>query len=732
MRRTLPLLVVGLLYVACLIGATWPWVGRLDQELPALSPAVVRDLADFEQRNLWRAREVGVYGTPSFHQPTAAAAGLNAPQRLPFFVYAIARSGGLNPVAAYNSAWLVGFLGIGIGAFALARHICGHVGASALAGGMVMLGASARLRGAGHLEMLYFGVVPLALLFWIRWWEQATTGRWILALLGLILVALTALQHAVLAGFLVLLWSVGGVLTAWRQGKALRAWVGPRVLMTCVALGGLACATMWLHGEEIRALDGRAGPSGTMAEYQSMGAPTWSFLLPAAGSRLAPLLEFDPFRAAGAEGKVFEASSYLGIVALLFLVRGAVHGAPMGRRGFWWTALLCLILLASGVTVGLRESLPPIQWCHIPARFNLGVALVAAMIAASSLTAWLANRKSPLRRHLAMVLLWVLVIADGASIPLAPARPPAEPEARRWAFARQAAAGSIAGPAPGSSILELPTVEERSDALDGLQSLWSVGRGDRTSGGSTMLPDAAFDRAIGWTSPIRAERLADPHFPREGTVESFDVVRNVDLASYLWLYMKVHGFNQMVAHGRIAGRPAQSWELGPIRTQLSHAVVFDDGRDFVVTADRLRQPAAPVVLTGQGWLGRHSLAGQMGRRVAARAEVFACNPETPRLVRLAVEGASVRRSRTVRVVADGRVVSTWTVAARHPELYLTPPFELGPGVQRLTLESEGDETPKARAGDSKERFSLIVAALTLQWAGPADEVALRVGSEIVR
>ncbi len=714
---------VAAAYLACLVGATWPWPQNIAQQLPALSGAVLHDLANFEHR--FQDRTIKADSTPASNDRPPG--GLSPSQPLAWLVYSAGRILGGSPVLAFNLTWWTSVLGIGLGTYFLARRVHGNAACAALAGGMVMLSGPIRLRGAGHLDVLGLGVLSLAILAWLRWMEKPTTARLSTACCGVVGVACTALIHVSTFGAILILGFLAEIARRVRQRDLIPAVAIARGFGWLLISATLAISTWGLHRDEIQALSGSVAPAGTRGEYEFWAAPLWSYFLPAAGSRLAPLLEFEPFQAAGIEGKVHEASSYLGVVTLVFLVRAVLWPPGMERGRIWWFAFALLLALSIGACLGLRDHLPPLRWSRLPARFHLGVVLVSALIASASIRDWLRGHDSMTRRLVALVGLACLVLADGSGFLLSPAELPREPTLRASVFAP---ANATIG--PPRRILEIPLADGPDDVLAGLQSYWNLDRADVPFASSTVLPRSAFDRQFGWNCPVRVERVRDLEFPRAGSFETFDLVRNADFDAYIWLYLRVHGISRLLATESVEGLDSPRFDLTRLRSKLANAILHEDKRGFVVDTARLPTPATPVVMTTTGWLDRQAMPGGGGRRVASKAALAAFDPEPTGRVRLAIEAASFRHARTVRAIVDGRAVATWTVAARESRLYLSPPFQLPAGVQTITLASEGEESPRTRPGDSTERFSLVVMALTLQRAESDGRVASSAAMEPIR
>jgi hypothetical protein len=704
MRRIREIAAVAFLYMICLVATTWPWATRFATDLPALSPAVAHDLALFTSR-------IGPATFDSLVPHSGPTDTIGPRESIPEIVYFVARRTGIESELAYNLAWVVGVLGIGLGTYLLSRSMKIGVPCAALAGLMVMLSAPIRLRAAGHIEFLYFGTVPLALLAWFRWVGRPAVSTLVLAVISVVFVCLTTLTYSVIFGIMWLL-SLGLLAQQARASEeGSIAWLRRRIPGMILLPFVLVATTNRLHFDEISTIAANA----SVASKVDLNAPMWAFLLPAVGSLLAPLLEFDPFRASGIEFKVHEASSYLGIVVWVFVIRGAVRGlqklrspgradasADAGGLAMWWLAFVLFVLLAVFRFEWMTDQLTFLKWVRVAARFNLGAILCASMIAAVSMSEWLAGLRSNTRRFVAVVAFFAIVIADGAVVPLAPLPLPSEPAARRW----------LAAKSDATHVIELPLVNASENPLPSIQSLWSLEK----QGSTATFETPQLDSAAGWSCPLRADRLMESGFPRSGPVEAFDLVRNADFASYLWLYMNVYHVSHSVTYQSIDGAGLPIRKLESLRWALRHSIIFDDGKGFVSETKRLEPPTYPVALTTTGWLGIQQLKRTFGRRVSNHAELAVVNPHPDRPIRLAVEAAAYRRARTVRVLANGRVVSTWTVAARDPRLYLTPSFSIPPGIQILTLESEGVDEPLPRGGPRSERFAIVVAALTVQWA----------------
>jgi hypothetical protein len=152
---------------------------------------------------------------------------------VPIFGPALAVSGD-NPIFAYNVVALVGYVGSAVAVYALALHLLGRRLPAATAAFLFSL-SPYRSAAIGHIELVAFAFVALALLFLMRFLEGR---RWRDAVLCGVSVGLCALGNLYLAVMLVTILPV--FLAVWlvqhRRNLGARIWQGAALAAVCAAI----------------------------------------------------------------------------------------------------------------------------------------------------------------------------------------------------------------------------------------------------------------------------------------------------------------------------------------------------------------------------------------------------------------------------------------------------------------------------------------------------------------
>jgi hypothetical protein len=473
-------------------------------------------------------------------------------------------------------------------------------------------------------------------------------------------------------------------------------------------------------------------------EFERNGAPLWTYVAPTEIHRLSALLRFDAFKTAGLGPWTIERGSYMGLVTLGLVLYAAANGVRFPRARFWWVAALKLILLASGghwqfgayaiplPGLWLRRFVLPFQMIRVPARFNLFIAVVLALIAAAGLRHLLARLPHRAWAQAAYVGLFLTAMLDLAPMSLArPALPPVPA-----VYAR------LLRDNPRATFLEIPQYHDGSP-LDSFCGFFQSAHRGRTNAGYSGQNNAVFDDLLVWNSPFAAERLADPEYlsvpedflnPEQPGLHRVrpDVVctlgaDSVHFREYVWLYTTFHGFDYIILHDLYQWDPTpiRSLANGRLRELLRGAKLDlgDDDHDVTVYDRRLlERPKHPVMMTTYGW--RASLWKGEPARVAegvARLAVF--TTESARPYRLVLEAKSLRNTRTVRLRSEGSEIARWSIPADRLKTVQSPPFQLPSGIRELEVVSDAEESPTLRRESASERdrgsYSLRVAWVAL-------------------
>jgi hypothetical protein len=723
-RRTLA--GAAVLYAAALAAATWPYALRIATDLPTSGDP---------PQHLWILRW---YRTclregrspllcPELQFPTGAPLSGFSPlhaQAALFVPLSLALG---DDILCYNVVWAFGLITTGLGALVLAWYAVRDRAAAALAGLLVMLSGPVMLHGHGHLELIYLGAFPLFLVAWLRFLDRPGWGR-LASAAGLYLVmAACAAYYMVLATAPAALAVAWGASSAGRKGA--RAWLASRapwlagfVALVLPGLAALFAGNLWgaAHGFTV---------ARSWTDAAITGASPPGYVVPTPFHRLGRLLPFNLYSGPnyrGARGYlVMEDASYLGVVTLGLLFYAAWRRARMRGGAFWWWTLALLVVLSAGVVarVGGREvplpsgwlwwCLPPYRLIRCSARFNLLAAVVAAVPAAAALHDLRRRLRTRAARVAAFAALAVVAVADLSLVPYVSHRP-AEPPPVYAALRRID---------PDAALLELPV---QASALDLSRLDWTYWQSIhrlRTSVGYSGMPNDRRDRLIVGGSPFPVER---PGFLAVGDPDAgrFGVVSGADFADYAWLFLEVHGYTHVVCHRRTAEMLGDPASVARLDAQLAGARVYCDGEATAYARDRLAPPRNPVAVCTGGWVPLPDTPGRCYVALAGRAaRLVVCNPPPGPPVCLTLEAAGVRCRRTVRLRARGVELARWEVAPGRPEAHASPPLPLGPGLNDLTLESDGEDRPSraiASGLGSSGRFALYVYGLRVTPAPAAD------------
>jgi hypothetical protein len=743
---------VGVLacYAACVVAASYPLIRTLGSTLP---DTVFDPLQHLWIMRWYRACALeGRWPTfcPEIQYPVGAPLGNFSPLYLQSALFIPLSILVHNDVFAYNILWMAGFVFTGIGTFALIWQVL-RSRACALFGGMLaMLSGPMVLHAKGHLELLYVGCFPLFLAAWMRFVDRPGRRRLAWAVGLFVLVGLCASYFLVFATVPAALYVLYQVLAAIRRRdggwiKSRAGWLGGFAALALPAVAALFAPLLWSMAR------GYCLPRPGN-EFEFNGAPLWTYVAPTKMHRLSTLLPFDAYKAAGIRELYFERGSYMGIVTLALVFYAAANVVRFPRARFWWITVLTLILLACGGhwRVGshwvplpglwLRRFVLPFQMIRVPARFNLFIAVVLALLAAAGLRhllARLGRRGWALAAYVGLFLAAMLDLA-----PMALARPTLPPVPAFYARLLQKN--------PQAAFLEIPQYQDGS-SLDSYCGFFQSSHRGHTSAGYSGQSNAVFDDLLVWNSPFAADRLADPEYLR--CPEDFlnpqrpglhwlrpDVVRTlgedaVHFREYAWLYTAVHGFDYIILHDLYQwnSAPVQSPSNGRLRELLRGAKLdIEDPGATVYECRLLQRPKCPVLLTTRGW--RASARKGEPPRVAEKVAWLAVfTPEAARPYRLIVEAKALRKTRTVRLRSEGLEIARWSIPADHLETFQSPAFQLPSGIRVLELVSDAQESPwnrrEAASDRDKAPYSLRVASIALESVSEIGESPIRHGQE---
>jgi hypothetical protein len=366
--------------------------------------------------------------------------------------------------------------------------------------------------------------------------------------------------------------------------------------------------------------------------------------------------------------------------------------ARVRHAGFWWSALVVLMLLSFGASVEvgssrwplpggwLREALPIFRLIRSPARFNILATGVSALLAASGLTVVLGRVRGAWWRAAIAGALGLVVVLDMAMVPFPSKRVPEMPACYRWIERRN----------PEAVLLEAPMVSAGAPhMLSASCAYWQSRHRLTTTAGYSGIGNRAFDEF--WQvldAPLAMLTLSNGaalEHPEEAT---FGAIEGANTRVLIWLALTGAGVDYLVLHHGEDSLPAYFPTMLRLRVLLDEAVVFEDAAASVFERGRLTPPTRPVLDLDEGW---RRIEGPGGPRFAAEGSaalrLFVPEGSPPVVLTLRASGTA----RRVRLVADGETLATWEVEGGEVRTLRSPPLRRPPGIQRLEVEAEGLE-----------------------------------------
>jgi hypothetical protein len=625
-------------------------------------------------------------------------------------------------LVAYNIIWLFNIVFTGVTTFVLIRQLLPGRGCAFFGGLVGMLSGPMMLHGLGHLELITLGWFPLFLAAWLRWVDEPGWRRLAAASGCYLMVALSAGYFAVFAMVPATLYVLHA---AVRGGLAQTpVWVRKRlgwfalfvaVTLPCFLLAFAAQLDSRAHGYSV---------ARSRGEFMHYGAPVWTYVVPSSYHSFWQWLPVKPFRAARI-GEV-EQCSYLGIVTLALIGCALLARAPLRRRWFWWGMFASLVVLSFGSRFslwGLSFNLPGqwlYDWCppfrqlRVPARFNLHAAIAGAVLAAAGMTWLLSQIRQPAARVALLTVLSTLALLDLSVRPnhdnyrVLP-EPPA-----CYEFLRREARSA--------TFLEVPHFGSgTANDLHSCFTYWQSIHHLRTGAGYSGFSNAHYEGPVTLPTPFHYLWLRQPDAWAEMGLTTVDVVKDVELADYSWLFLTSNHYDYLVVHDD--SQAASPFQTSRIKERLGPGLVFADARASVFAVNKLPEPRRPTLLCTTGWPRRapfwrkhheSHILRVAEARTDARLAVY--NPDPTHPLRFTLEAVAVAKPRTVRVLANQVEVARWMVSGDEALSYTTPPFYLPAGRSELTLESDG-ESPPARGEeigyDDRNPASLWVTGVRL-------------------
>ena len=702
-----------LIYGAVAAVATYPILFRLGSGLPYSGEDGLQHLWIMRWYRSCLLEGRVAWFCPEIQYPVGAPLALFSPLQFESLLYILVYPFASNDAACYNLVWLSGIVFTGVGTFVLGWFLLRHYPSALLAGVFAMLSGPVRVHANGHLELIHLGWFPIFLVAWCRLIDRPCWRRLLGASAAYLLLAMSAayfLVFAIVPAALYVAYRWWGPLHR-REYKTLidgGRWLLRFALLVLPPLCLAFSSQLWAlaNGLEL----GRS-----RIEFDEYRAPIWSYFVPLPGYFAAKFLPFNVYEQSGLGPIAGEIFSYLGIVTLLLIHRAWFRDAQFRHSRFFWALLGVLVVLSMGsmIAIGpweipmpagwLWDLFPPLHWTRVPSRFNLFASVIAAVIAGAGVKATLQGRRRRGGRLGLAVAIGGLALADLALVPITMQAIPEVPNVYRDILDRR----------PGAALLEAPQFDSGGHRLAATGAYWQSLHGGSTSSGYAGHMNASYDNLISWTSPFKAQFLADPMRLDDPEAVTIELVRETSFEAYAWLYLTVHDFDFVVLHRDDAFFEGLPIRYDRLREVLGHAIAIDDPEAIVIARDLLRLPKRPVALCAEGW-GDRIWNGRYSCKVASRAEVAVYNPDPETPLRFAFEGAAFRRSRRVRLRDRGTILARWEVAPGTPQVLVSPTFRLPIGSRTLVLESDGEDRPDHPRDHPGPPLSLLVNAVSFQ------------------
>jgi hypothetical protein len=703
-------------FAAWIVAATYPYVLSWTTSLPALGdPPQHLWIMRWYKACLLEGRSP-LY-CPELQYPVGAPLGNFSPLHVQSLLYLVISTVISNDMLCYNIIWIIGLLTAGMGVFLLAWHLIGDRACAALAGLLAILSTPVMIHAHAHLELHFIGAFPVFLIAWMRFVDRPNGRRLIASAVLYLLTIACAAYFVVLAAVPAAFYVAWQGLRAGRRGvwpwmRDRAAWFAGFVALIAPGLALLFAGQLWAaaHGQTM---------TRSLAEFEDHGQPLWSYITPTFLHTVGRALPWDPFAAAGYTGArgplLLDSASYLGVVTLALLVYAAVVRVRFPRAAFWWSALAVLVVLSLGANARLgshRINLPALWlWKHVfvfrflraPARFNLFAVVIAAVIASAG-ARHLLDRLS--RRGLKVVVLTILVavaVLDLGMVPYQSHTVAQTPACYDFLHRRD----------PGATLLELPISSSASESpgldLTYYQSLHRF----KSSSGYSGIPNGQFDQRIFWNCPFptwRPEPLA-----AEGR-SNFGPVVDVGVRDYAWLFLTAFQYQYVIMHH---AQPASAADLAA-EAVLRGSEVFQDDAATVYARSKLPPPTRPTLVCTEGWRTTAGLTWPVRQGVGRIGRLAAYAPESSGELTFTLEAAALGSPRLVRLRSGTEELARWTIKPGPHRSYASPRFRLPPGVQELTLESDGEDRPRSgpEAVDlARTPYSLRVVGVRLESAG---------------
>jgi hypothetical protein len=377
-----PLWPAVLVYITLALLSTWPLASRLATYLPVGTDTLSHYWNGWATLQALRSGH-SPYFTPYLFYPTGVSTVYKNYAWLHIAAW-IALRPLVGGIVAYNLAFLAGLVLCGCAAFALVYEFTGDRRASLVAG-VIYQCWPYRMTQPSHPNLISTAAIPLFVLFLRRTLRR---GRWqdgLLTGLCVALVGYTRWQLLIPAAI------VGGIVGLWNLPRR-----PSRGLILALGLAGLLAGAALAPPALLLAREMRSTPASLTKEDEEsiMQTDVLAYVTPpsshvALGAWTKPAYQ----RFYAGRGSRFVHSPYVGWVVLLLALAGIAKGRL--RDSLPWMVLsMLMILLALGPDLrvngrvypnvpmfyNLAIRLPGIQLMRVPERFNMFLALPAAVL----------------------------------------------------------------------------------------------------------------------------------------------------------------------------------------------------------------------------------------------------------------------------------------------------------------------------------------------------------------
>jgi hypothetical protein len=491
-----------------------------------------------------------------------------------------------------------------------------------------------------------------------------------------------------------------------------------------VFLGLAVPALMLIFSAQIWAVSQGIVLRRSLSEFASYGSPIWGYVLP---TRLHPMFAVFPVNSYNPVGYPdVECAAYLGVVTLLLIGYAAFHRGTFPGSRFWWLAFGGLAVLSMGAywRVGshkipmpglwLRAYVPIFQSIRVPARFNLLVCGIGAVLAGSGLVRLLARFRTPWGRGAVFGSAIILLVADMNMVPfMTDTIRPTMPACYAWIRERN----------PRAALLEAPALPSWSGLpLTSTCGYWQSSHRMSTSAGYSSFPNTAFDDLIVDDSPISGISLLNPDRLAKPDSLAIGILPKMSFTDYIWMITTRNRFDYILLHRWDDTINERLPAFQKLVALLRHALVFEDANTLVYDVKKLAAPSRPVVLCETGWRIWRERLGPAMRVVEKTGQIGLYIPESGGSPVLSIDARSYLHPRQVVLRSGDITLARWEISHGPVRTFTTPPLALPAGMHSLTLESDAEERPRHLPDQSASwdahKYSLQVYRLEVRAANP--------------